>query len=646
MSWKFKFWGFAFGVILSVYLLMPTLLGLKDEAANLTKAGEALPWYHNVLPSDELNLGLDLRGGLYLEMEVGLEEALKHRIDFLAGDVKRSVIADVYKGANVTQILNNRLRTEVSQDKIEAFNSDVVKYFGNSTFLIQDGKYEIILEPKGDAVQTRKAVYEKANSVSGFAGDVTVSEDGKRLFVSYTNETQRDSLNQLFASPENADVVTVVTENYNDITYLTLTDTYLDQMKKDIIEQAANSVRNRIDRFGVAEASVSRQSSDRLVVELPGVKDPDSIIDIIKRTGKLEFRLIDDSLNAAQLRQMIDSQKDALKIDFVYHKQELQKINNALKAELPQNTEIALQLTRDPESGKVTAYTPYLLETTAGVTGDMLDNASVQTDQGRPIVAMSFNKSGAKKFADVTSQNVGRLLGIVLDGTVNSAPRIESGIYGGQAIIKLGFGRFDDLMKEARDVVLVLKEGALPAALTVGTKNIIGPSLGKDSIDAGLKSLIIAAIAVLIFMMLYYKVGGIVANVALIINVLFIFSILTLFQASLTLPGIAGIVLTLGMAVDANVIIFERMREEKYLGHKVGEVIESGYGNAMSAIIDGNITTFISGLVLFEFGTGPIKGFAATLMIGIATSLLTAIVLTRVLNDWLVHSVKVKEIRI
>ena len=194
--------------------------------------------------------------------------------------------------------------------------------------------------------------------------------------------------------------------------------------------------------------------------------------------------------------------------------------------------------------------------------------------------------------------------------------------------------------------MLILKEGALPASLTVASKNIIGPSLGKDSIKVGMNSLMIASLAILVFMLLYYRVGGIVADIALLVNVVMIFAVLTLFQASLTLPGIAGIVLTLGMAVDANVIIFERMREERHLGHKPSMIVDSGYSNAMSAIIDGNITTFIAGLVLFEFGTGPIKGFATTLMIGIATTLLTAIVFTRVMYDWLLFKVKVKKLYI
>jgi protein-export membrane protein SecD len=379
-------------------------------------------------------------------------------------------------------------------------------------------------------------------------------------------------------------------------------------------------------------------------VELPGIKNPDEIINIVRRTGKLEFRLVDEQLSLLELERKIAKVKEDLKLDKVYEDVALQKLNEALKADLPEGTEVLFSLERNTTSKEVTKATPYLVTRQADVTGDMLENAKVESQNNLPYVSMSFNKTGAKKFGDLTSANVGRQLAIVLDNVVMSAPVIRTAITGGQAQIELGYGRFDALHKEATELVLILREGALPASLAVATKNIIGPSLGKESIAAGLNSILISALGVVLFMVLYYRAGGMIANVALFLNVVFIFAILCLFQASLTLPGMAGIVLTVGMAVDANVIIFERMREEIFLGKAVREVIDSAYSHANSAIIDGNITTFIAGLVLFEFGTGPIKGFATTLMIGIITTLFTAITVSRMIYDGLVDSQKMKSV--
>ncbi|MBF0106283.1 MAG: protein translocase subunit SecD [Deltaproteobacteria bacterium] len=648
-AWKYKFVAMIAGILVSLYLLVPTVIGIKNIKQDYKKQGKALPWYYNLLPQNELNLGLDLQGGLYMELEVGVEEALRHQVDFIAGDIRRVIIGDKIKDANITQIYNHRLRIELKPDQKADFNRELAGYFGNNVFVIEADNFEVFLRVTGnDTGEARKKAFEEAQKVPGFDGNIDITRQGKFLAVSFKNNNTKAAVRQMLGKEENKAFFIDETDIMNDVLYLTVTEEQLNYYSQNIMQQAANSARNRIDRFGVAEAAVSRQSTDRLVVELPGVNttDQEQIIDIIKRTGKLEFRLVNDTLSQTELEKMIVEKVKELKLTTIYQSSSVDSLNEALKAELPPDSQIAFRHIRDPQTKKVKRVVPFLLEKKAEVTGDMLDNASVQTEKNMPYVSMSFNKAGAKKFGDLTSANVGKYLAIVLDDVVNSAPVIKSAITGGQAQIELGYGNFTDLQKEAQDLVLVLKEGALPASLTVATKNVIGPSLGRDSINAGIKSLIIAAIVVVLFMLLYYKVGGIVANIALIANVLFIFGILSLFQASLTLPGIAGIVLTMGMAVDANVIIFERMREEMFLGQKPGLVVESGYSNAMSAILDGNITTFISGLVLFEFGTGPIKGFATTLMIGIVTTLITAVVLTRVIYDWMVVSVKIQKVRI
>lgn len=647
IAWKYKFGAMLLALIAAAYILTPTLLGLKDSRAELKKQGQELPWYYSVLPEKELNLGLDLRGGLYMELEVGMKEALVHQVGFLSGDIQRIVLADEeFKGSSVTQLPGNRIRVEVAENLKSKFKSELVRYFGNQVFNIENKKFELFYKINGDAKTIRKEVYSTLSKVPNYRPHLSFSHQDKYLAVGFEEDAQVSQIRSVMSG--DGLMNQVMLQEVHDVVYLTLTDYQLALMNNNIIEQAANSVRNRIDRFGVAEASVSRQSADRLVVELPGVKDPDAVIDIIRRTGKLEFRIVSDQMSNSALASLISGKVEELKIDAkkIYEKENLDKLNEALKIDLPENTEVAYQLNRDRKNNVVVSAVPFLLEKNAEVTGEMLDNASVQSSNNMPYVSMVFNKTGAKKFGQLTSENVNRLLAIVLDGVVTSAPVIRSAINGGQAQIELGYGNYYDLQAEAKQLVLILKEGALPASLKVATKNIIGPSLGRESIEAGINSLGIAALAVLIFMLLYYKVGGVVANIALIMNVFFIFAVLTLFQASLTLPGIAGIVLTVGMAVDANVIIFERMREEMFLGRDPKTVVSSGYGNAMSAIIDGNITTFISGLVLFEFGTGPIKGFAATLMIGIATTLLTAIVFTRIMYDWLVSIKKVKELKI
>ena len=264
----------------------------------------------------------------------------------------------------------------------------------------------------------------------------------------------------------------------------------------------------------------------------------------------------------------------------------------------------------------------------------MLQNAMVSVRDNEPYVDLSLDKRGTKLFAELTANNVGKGLAIMLDGNVMKAPVIKEAISQGRAQITLGYGNYHETMKEAEDLTLVLQEGALPATLHEATKTVIGPTLGADSIQQGLRASFYAAIAVFIFMIIYYKLSGLWANMALAVNILLLLAILSLFQATLTLPGIAGIVLTIGIAVDANVIINERIREEIALGRTRKAAVDRGYDNALSAVFDANITTLIAGLILYQFGTGPIKGFAVTLSIGIITTLFTAIVVTRLIFDY------------
>jgi preprotein translocase subunit SecD len=376
-----------------------------------------------------------------------------------------------------------------------------------------------------------------------------------------------------------------------------------DQIMKLASDQALETIRNRIDQFGVSEPDIRPQENHRILVQLPGVKDPKRAIELIGKTARLEFKLVDEE----------------------------NSLEDALKGNIPPGREILYQTSTDPKSGRKTRI-PYLLKKRTLLTGEYLTDARVQIDSryNEPYVSLSFNARGARLFERITGENIDKRLAIVLDNNVYSAPVIRDRIAGGRAQIT---GRFT--MDEARDLAIVLRAGALPAPVKILEERTVGPSLGKDSIEKGFKSMVIGGIVVILFMIIYYGVSGVFADVALMLNILFIMAGLAFFGATLTLPGIAGIILTIGMAVDANVLIFERIREELRLGKPARAAIEGGYSKALVTILDANVTTFIAALVLFQFGTGPIRGFAVTLSIGLVASFVTAVFITRVIFDYL-----------
>lgn len=641
MFWNTRFFGTALAALLAVYLLLPTFLNAKEKKEMWQSKGEKAPWYYAFLPDEELNLGLDLRGGLYLELEVDLDEALGHEMESLSSDFNRYQFKDNLAGGKATKISNRMIRVEIKRDLKDKLSQELRQSYGGEAFELRTEPAELFFKVESDFTTSRKKALTALSALPEFKGDVTSFGKEEYLVLGFASEAEKQKLLNVLDVPNLQNDFKKTT--FTDVFYIEVTDAYHESLKKNIIEQAAKSVRNRIDRFGVVEATVSRQSGDRLVIELPGVKNPDKIIDVVRRTGKLEFRLVSDKIAQSQVQKLVAEKVAALKIKIPYEKSSLEQLNVALRAELPQDTEI-FYLKERSRSGDF-RYVPYVVENKADVTGDMIEKAQVATDRTHmPYVALEFKKVGVKKFGDVTQNNVDKQLAIILDGMIMSAPNINEPILTGEASITMGRGNPQRIRQEANDLVLILREGALPASLAVASKNVIGPSLGQESIDAGMKSIFISAIGVLIFMLIYYRVGGVVANLALILNVIFIFAILCLFQASLTLPGMAGIVLTLGMAVDANVIIFERMREEKKLGHGFLQCIDIGYSHAKRAIIDSNLTTFIAGLVLFQYGTGPIKGFATTLMIGIITTMFTAIFVTRMIYDGLADKKLIKSI--
>ena len=395
---------------------------------------------------------------------------------------------------------------------------------------------------------------------------------------------------------------------------LVLDSRQADQIKKNAIDQALETIRNRIDQFGVSEPEITLQGIDRILIQLPGIKDPQRAINLIGQTALLEFKLVDEEGN----------------------------FDEALKGNVPEGDIILYQRSVDPKTGGVKKI-PYLLKEKTLMTGEVLKDARVALDSQfhEPYVSLEFDDIGAKLFEQITGANVKRRLAIILDESVYSAPVIQERIAGGRAQIT---GRFDT--KEASDLAIVLRAGALPAPVKIIEQRTVGPSLGQDSISKGIISILISAILIVLFMIFYYRISGVVADVALILNVVLTLATLALFRATLTLPGIAGLVLSIGMAVDANILVHERIKEELRWGKTIRAAIDQGYHRAFVTIIDSNLTTLIAGVLLYQFGTGPVRGFAVTLCIGILANIFTAIYITRWMFDFLTLKIRVKQLSI
>lgn len=409
-----------------------------------------------------------------------------------------------------------------------------------------------------------------------------------------------------------------------------LSDKEATRIKDNATDQALETIRNRIDQFGVAEPTIHRQAENEIVVQLPGIKDPKRAIEIIGKTAQLEFKLVDDvSPVAAEIPAVIKPEEEEALIKRFADK-------------IPPDDEILFERVVNRETGEVTKR-PILLKSQALMTGDYLTEAKVNIDQrfNEPYVSITFNAAGAKLFEEITAANVKKRLAIILDGNVYSAPVIQERIAGGNAQIT---GRFS--MDEAKDLAIVLRAGALPAPLKMLQNVTVGPSLGRDSIEAGKRAGIIGALVVIVFMVFYYRLSGLIADFALILNIILLLGAMASLNATLTLPGIAGIILAVGMAVDSNVLMFERMREEIRAGKTPRAAVDSGYDKAFWTIFDSHVTTLITAAVLFQFGTGPIKGFAVTLSLGVAINLFTALIGTKSIFDLINSRKEVKKLSI
>jgi len=498
-------------------------------------------WWPNILPEEKIHLGLDLKGGMHLVLEVQTQRAVESNLERTIEDIKYSL-----------------RKAKIRYQTLKRSGSDRI-----GLTLIRG--------------EDRKAVEEM------------VEKDFSNLAV------ESGSFSEIDLNLE-----------------LILSQKAQQHIRKMAVDQAVETITNRIDQFGVAEPDIRPQGRDRILVQLPGIKDPKRAIDIIGKTALLEFKLVDED----------------------------NSLEEAVRGNIPPGDEILYQIKGEVGSKR---KIPFLLKKRAVLTGEYLTDARVQIDSqyNEPYVSLSFDSRGARLFGQITGANIKKRLAIVLDGVVNSAPVIQDKITGGRAQIT---GRFT--MEESRDLAIVLRAGALPAPVKIIEERTVGPSLGKDSIAKGLKSMLIGGIIVILFMVFYYKFAGLLADLALLLNIIFIAAGLAFFGATLTLPGIAGIILIIGMAIDANVLIFERIREELRLGKTPRAAVDSGYSKALVTILDANITTLIAALVLFQFGTGPVKGFAVTLSIGIIASLFTAIFITRVIFDYLIIERGMKKVSI
>jgi preprotein translocase subunit SecD len=499
------------------------------------------PWWPSILPEEKIHLGLDLKGGMHLVLEVQSQKAVESHLDRMVEDIK-----DGLRGAKIRY----QELTRSGPDRIA-----------------------LTLLRREDSKAVEEMVSDKFSNMSVESGPL--GQGGSHLELILSQQAQQ-------------------------------------HIKRMAVDQAVETITNRIDQFGVTEPDIRPQGRDRILVQLPGIEDPKRAIDIIGRTALLEFKLVDEE----------------------------NSLEEALKGNVPPGDEILYQVIGVPGSQK---KIPFLLKKRAVITGEYLTDARVQIDTrySEPYVSLTFDSRGARLFEQITGANIKKRLAIVLDNMVNSAPVIQDRIAGGRAQIT---GRFT--MEEARDLAIVLRAGALPAPVKIIEERTVGPSLGKDSIEKGLKSMIIGGLVVILFMAFYYKFAGILADFALLLNIVLIGAGLALFGATLTLPGIAGVILIIGMAIDANVLIFERIREELRVGKTPRASVDSGYSKALVTILDANITTLIAALVLFQFGTGPVKGFAVTLSIGIIASLFTAIVITRLIFDYLIIERGMKKVSI
>jgi protein-export membrane protein SecD len=492
-------------------VIVVCVLSIAFSAPNFSSQDSSDSFPYNILPKEKVNLGLDLRGGSHLLLQIDFNYYLQEHIVNLRNDLKKSFLEEKVYSLPILQ------------------GSSIV-------FSLDKNDKEII--------KKAKKIIKKLDE------EIDINLNKGKFKLSYS-------------------------------------DTKKVAMKRDLIQQSIAIVRRRVDETGTKEPTIQAQGGDRILLQMPGVENPEKIKELLGKTAKLTFHFVLE-------RNFADNSNE----EFDYNVVRMQDV-----------------------SGR-----EYLIKKPVILSGDMLTGANATFYENEPAVGFQFNTAGTRKFTEITTNNVGRVFAIVLDGEVVTAPRINSIINQGAGVISGNF-----TTQQAKQVALLLRAGALPAPLSIIEERTVGPSLGSDSVNSGTSAAIYGFILVAVLMVVFYSYFGLIANFALVINIALILTVLSLMGATLTLPGIAGIVLTIGMAVDANVLIFERIKEEVRDNKKIISAMADGFSQAFRTIIDANITTLIIAVFLYMFGSGPIRGFAVTLSIGILSSMFSAIILTRMI---------------
>jgi len=432
---------------------------------------------------------------------------------------------------------------------------------------------------------------------------------------------------------------------------LSMKDDAIKALKESAVDSAVKAIRNRVDKWGVSEPTIAKRGDNAILVQLPGYSDPEKAKELLGKTAQLEFKMVDDAdTSLTQLKDLpqgitldwdrYEGAGGALVSSPYLRAKDRNQLSEYLKGKAPAAHEFGLQ--KIEERGREPYYRTYLLDKKAGLTGEYITDARVAFDNSpgegnRPYVQVTFNRTGAEVFGRLTAANVKKRMAIVLDDNVDSAPVIQSEIPGGVCSIHMGgLKPINEILQEAKDLALVLKSGALPAPVRILEERSVGASLGPELIKRGTKAAVGGVLLVLLFMALYYRFSGIVADIALVLNGIVVLAVMALMDSTLTLPGIAGFVLTLGMAVDANVLINERIREEMKGGKSISAAVQQGYDKVFWTIFDGHVTALVAGFVIRAYGSGSVRGFATTLIIGLLASMFTSIVVTRAIVEWFV----------
>jgi preprotein translocase subunit SecD len=565
-------------LLAATYALMPTFLDVGDGQFDGDVANQEQEWVQWLLDRQRpLTLGLDLQGGLLLQYNVLVDKAVQDKLDRMAEDM----------GA--------RLRSEKEGLQVEPNHPSGETYI-DLTF--------------GDAENMSM-----------------VDDDFLSFFPSMTKSEVDDNTLRL-----------------------TMNSEFIEETKSFAVQQAIETIRQRVDALGVAEPSITRKSKSDIVIQLPGLAEDDieRAKNLIGQTAQLEFRMVDDEGTNSFFNKFSGKLPEGFALRqipgglSVTHRDK-QSLEVFFEGKVPEDHIIGYEhvpVYEDAEKKELdeeqSYWRTYYVKAETELTGDYIQDARVAIDPqfNKPYVAITFDSKGAELFGELSSNNVGKRMAIMLDDKVQSAPVFEEAITGGRARITMGTDRaYSEIQQDSQDLVIVLRHGALPAPIEKQFETVVGPSLGQDSINSSMLALLVGAIGIVLFMLFYYRGSGVISTIALFLNLLFIMAVLAALGATLTLPGIAGIILTVGMAVDANVIIYERIREEVRAGDTPREAVQIGYSKALSAVLDANITTAIAGFVLLQFGTGPIRGFAVTLLIGIAGTIFTAVFISRLLFD-------------